>query len=181
MASRRLTAALIAGGVAVGCGLPVASAAAGAGLHVRDRLAFRHLDGARVKFGRELRVWCGPWAPDVPVPSIHVRVGSRSRTGGTAVWELDAVVADVKRRPVVRLPHAFVFDHPTGAQLFAAAGGDELNSDTEGSAGRIRFERVSCGRRMRIAFRVRARIGSEFSDGEPLKVRGSFRASTAPA
>ena len=88
-------------------------------------------------------------------------------------------MADVKRRPVVRLPNSFVFDHPRGAQLFATDGRNEANSDTQRSAGRIRFQRVSCGRRLRIAFRFDGRVGSEFSDGETLTVRGSFSASTA--
>jgi hypothetical protein len=131
-----------------------------------------------VAFAPEIRVWCGPWASDVPVPSIHVRVGRLPRTGPVAArWELHAVVADVKRRPVVRLPNAFVFDHPRGAQLFATDGSNEVNSDTDDSAGRIRFDSVRCGRRMRIAFRFTGRVGSEFFDGEPLTVRGSFRAS----
>jgi hypothetical protein len=116
----------------------------------------------------------------VRVPSIHVRVGRRTRSGDQALWELHAVVADVKRHPVVRLPNSFVFDEPRGAQLFAVDGANELNSDTEESAGRIRFDRVRCGRRMRIAFSARGRVGSEFSDGEALRVRGTFRASMSP-
>lgn len=124
-------------------------------------------------FPRDVRVWCGRWERDVRVPSIHVRVGSRTAPR----WELNAVVADVKRSPVVRLPHSFVFDHPTGAQFFATDGRNEVNSDTEESSGRIRFQRVSCGRRLRIAFTFNGRVGSEFGDGEPLVVRGSFSAS----
>jgi hypothetical protein len=107
------------------------------------------------------------------VPSIHVRVGDRLAPR----WELSAVVADVKRHPVVRLPHSFVFDHPTGARFFATDRSNEVNSDTEESSGRIRFQRVSCGRRLRIAFRFSGRVGSELGDGEPLIVRGSFSAS----
>jgi hypothetical protein len=110
----------------------------------------------------------------VKVPSIHVRVGGRR----TPAWELTAVVADVRRRRVVRLPNAFVFDHPKGALLFATDRRNELNSDTDDSTGSIRFGRVSCGRRLRISFRIDARLDSELSDGEPLTVRGSFSAST---
>jgi hypothetical protein len=163
--------AVIACGLATGVGLPVANAN---GLRVHDRLSWSRPDGTPVAFPRDVRVWCGRWSSDAKVPSIHVRVGS----GLTPRWELNAVVADVKRRPVVRLPHSFVFDHPTGAQLFAADRRNELNSDTERSTGRIRFQRISCGRRLRIAFRANGRVGSEFGDGEPLIVRGSFSAST---
>jgi hypothetical protein len=167
---RRITGALIVCGLAAGAGVP----AHAAGLRVRDRLIWTRPDGTRVAFRPDVRVWCGRWASDVPVPSIHVWVGvSRARH-----WELHAVVADVKRRPVVRLPNAFVFDHPKGALLFATDRGNELNSDTDDSSGSIRFQRVSCGRRLRIAFRFTGRVASELSDGEPLSVRGSFSAST---
>jgi hypothetical protein len=167
---RRFTAVLIA------CGLAAATAAepAGATLRVRDRLTFAHADRTPVAFGREVRVWCGRWASDVPVRSIHVIVGGR-----TPRWELHAVVADVRRKRVVALPNAFVFDHPRGALLFATEGPIEVNSDREESTGRIRFLRVGCGPRLRIAFRVSGHLGSELSDGEPLSVRGSFSASNA--
>ena len=171
---RPVTAALIL--IAAAC-LPV-DAASGAGLRVRDRLTWSHPDGTPLAFRPDVRVWCGRWERDVPVPSIHVRVGSRTPTGGTTFWELHAVVADVRRRPVVRLPNSFVFDHPKGALLFAVDGRNEVNTDTDPSTGSIRFQRVRCGKRLRIAFRVDGRAGSELSDGESLTVRGSFSAST---
>jgi hypothetical protein len=171
---------LIMSGLTAGASVPVETASGAAGLRVRDRLTWTQPDGTPVAFRPELRVWCGPWASDVAVPSIHVRVGSRSRAGLTH-WELHAVVADVRRRPVVRLPNAFVFDHPKGALLFATDGRNEVNSDTQRSSGRIRFLRAGCGRRLQIAFRLDGRLGSEFSDGEPITVRGSFSASTSRA
>ena len=167
---RWITAALIASGVAAGAVLPVEAAA---GLRVRDRLTWSQPDGTPVTFPRDVSVWCGRWERDVKVPSIHVRVGSRTAPR----WELNAVVADIRRRPVVRLPHAFSFDRPTGAQFFATDGRNELNSDTDESSGRIRFQRVGCGKRLRIAFTFNGRVGSEFGDGDPLTVRGSFSAS----
>jgi hypothetical protein len=171
---------LVVCGLMAGGSSTTETASGAAGLRVRDRLVWTQPDGTPVAFRPELRVWCGPWASDVPVPSIHVQVGARSRTGHTARWELHAVVADVRRRPVVRLPNTFVWNRPRGAQLFATDGRNEVNSDEEESTGRIRFDRVRCGRRLRIAFRFHGRVGSEFSDGEPLSVRGSFHASTSP-
>lgn len=161
--------------VVLGVPLPADAALAAPELRVRDRMAFAQPDGTPVPFRPDVRVWCGPWASDVRVPSIHVVAGARR----TPRWELHAVVADVKRRPVVRLPNSFVFDRPKGAQIFATDGRNEVNTVTEESSGRIRFTRVSCGRRLRIAFRVSGRAGSELSDLPPLTVRGSFSASTA--
>lgn len=178
MVRRPLALVLMTGGLTAGASVPVQTASGAAGLHVRDRLTWTRPDGTPLEFRPELRVWCGPWASDVRVPSIHVRVGTRSR-GGLTHWELHAVVADVRRRPLVRLPNAFVFDQPEGAQLFATDGRNEVNSDTERSSGRIRFLRAGCGRRLQVAFRAEARLGSELFDGEPIRVRGSFSASTA--
>jgi hypothetical protein len=169
---------LVVCGLAAGGGVPAESAWGAAGLRVRDRLVWTHPDGTPVAFRPEVRVRCGPWASDVRVPSIHVLVGRRSLSAGATWWELHAVVADVRRRRLWRLPNSFVFDHPKGAQLFAVDRPNELNSDTEESTGSIRFRRASCGRRLRLAFRVSARVGSELSDLEPLHVRGSFSASS---
>jgi hypothetical protein len=174
---RRLTAVLVACGLVAGAGLGVASASGAAGLSVRNRLVWERPDGTRLAVRPEVRVRCGPWASDVAVPSIHVFVGGRSSRRPSAWWELHAVVADVQRRPVVRLPNSFNFDEPKGAQLFAVDRRNELNSDQEESSGSIRFGRVACGPALRISFRVRGRVGSELFDGETLRVRGSFSAS----
>ena len=144
-------------------------------LRVDDRLTFTRADGSRVPFGPQIDVWCGRWEADVPTRSIHVRVGDGSPTG----WLVSAVVADVRRRPVVRFPHSFVFDQPEGARVFAVDGSNEVNSDTEESRGRIRFGRVRCGRTVRISFTIDGRLGSELGDLKPIAVRGSFSAAVS--
>ena len=84
---------------------------------------------------------------------------------------------DVRGWRVVRLPNAFVFDAPRGALLFAGVGGIEASSAEEEARGRIVFERARCGPRLRVRVRVDATLGSEFSDGEPLVVSGTFAAA----
>jgi hypothetical protein len=165
---------LVAGLVAAGL-LAGVSQADAAGLRVRDRIVFTNPDGTHPAIPPQVRVWCGRWDSDVPVQSIHVWVGDRPKSH----WELHAVVADVRRHRVVRLPHAFVFNHPRGALLFATDRGNEVNSDTEESTGQIRFGRVRCGRHLRISFRVNGSLGSELSDGDTVAVRGSFLAVTS--
>ena len=150
-----------------------ASPAAAHAITVDNGLVFARPDGTKVAYPSRVHVWCGPWEPDVPVRAIHVRVGVR----GKPYWELSAVPGDVTRRRVVRLPHSFVFDKPTGAQLFAVDGENELSSSEEEASGRITFRKARCGARLRIRFRVRATLGSEFFDGDPLTVRGTFAAS----
>ena len=165
---RRALPALVAGVTTAGIAAPASAA-----LRVSDGLTFTRPDGSRVDPARDVRVWCGPWEPDVPVRAVHVRVG----TDLAGAWSLSAVVADVRRRPVVHLPNDFVFDHPHGALLFANDGSNELSSAEEEATGTIRFGSVRCGRRLRVTFTVRATLGSEVS-GPPLTVRGRFTART---
>jgi hypothetical protein len=161
-------------GAAVSCLAAALSApAAVADVTVTNTLAFTRPDGSAVAFPQTVRVWCGRWEPDVRGRTLHVRVGGRR---AAAMWHLGALVDDVRRDPVVELPHAFVFDEPSGAQLFALDGTNELSSAEEEASGRIAFGRVRCGRRLAVRFRVGGALGSELSDGGPLNVRGSFSA-----
>lgn len=162
----RLPLALLA--ALLGAAIPATAAA----VTVENRLVFTRPDGTEVAYPSRVRVWCGPWERDVPVRAIHVQVGVR----GKPYWRMSAVVADVNRRRVVELPHSLVFDQPTGALLFAVDGTNELSSAEEEAAGRIVFRRARCGRRLSVRFRVTATLGSEYSDGQPLRVRGTFTA-----
>ena len=145
-----------------------------ADLRVTNTVAVTRADGSLVQFAQNVRVWCGRWERDVPRRTLHIRVGARDEP----FWQLSAVVADVRRRPVVRFPHSFVWNRPTGAQLFAVDGANEVSSSEEEASGRISFGTVRCGRRLAVRFRVRAVLGSEFFGLDPLTMRGSFRAST---
>ena len=147
-----------------------APAAAAPSLRVHD-----HLDWKGAGFPPDVRVWCGPWSADASNPSIHVLAGTRARH-----WQVDAVLADVQARPTIRFPHSFVFDHPRGAEVFAATPLHEVSSATDTARGKITFTRVSCKNGLRLAFHIDATLGSELSDGRPLRVTGTFSASVAP-
>jgi hypothetical protein len=144
-----------------------------ADLRVTSTVALARADGSAVQFAQNLRVWCGRWERDVPRRTLHIRAGARNG----AFWRLDAVVADVRRRPVVRFPHSFVWNKPTGAQLFAVEGNNEASSSEEEARGRISFDTIRCGRRLAVRFRVRAVLGSEFFGGDALTMHGLFYAS----
>jgi hypothetical protein len=158
--------------VVLACCAAVALAApAAAEMRVDNRLAFARPDGSAVAFPQKLRVWCGRWEEGVPRRTLHVFAGGRR--GG---WHLRAIVADVKRDPVVELPNTFVFDEPMGADLFATDTENELSTGEEEASGRITFGRVRCGRRLAVRFRVDGVLGSEFFEGDEWAVRGSFSA-----
>ena len=163
---KRLAIALLVVAAASG-----AAAAPAPAFQVDNRVVLTRGDGTPLPVAPKVRVWCGPWSSEVRKPAIHIRAGTRS-----GLWTLSAVVADVRRRPVVRFPHSFVFDKPTGAQLFAAGGRNEASTAEEESSGRITFSRVRCGSRLDVRFRVDAVMGSEFSDGTAIAIRGTFSA-----
>ena len=64
---RRALPALVAGVTTAGIAAPASAA-----LRVSDGLTFTRPDGSRVDPARDVRVWCGPWEPDVPVRTGHV-------------------------------------------------------------------------------------------------------------
>ena len=146
---------------------------AAADIRVASTVALTRADGSAVQLAQNLRVWCGRWERDVPRRTLHISAGARRGP----FWRLDAVVADVRRRPVVHFPHSFVWNKPTGAQLFAVDGHNEVSSSEEEASGQISFGKVRCGQRLAVRFRVRAVLGSEFFDGDALTMRGSFQAS----
>src|SRR6476620_8959964 len=113
-------------------------------LRVRD-----HRDFKGAGFPPNVRVWCGPWSSEADEPSIHIVAGSRARH-----WQLDAVLADVQAHPTVRFPHAFVFDQPDGADLFAATPLHEASSSTDRARGKMTFTKASCKGGLRLAFRI---------------------------
>jgi hypothetical protein len=131
--------------------------AAAAGLTVESTVAFTRPDGSAVPLAQRVHVSCGRWERDVPVRSVRIRAGAR----GGPLWQLRAVVADVRRRPVVRFPHDFVWDRPSGAQLFAVDGENELSSAEEEASGTITFRKVRCGRRLDVRFDIDGVLGSE--------------------
>ncbi len=161
----RLAIALLAAATSV------VAADASAGVRIANNVVLVRADGTRVAVKPTIRAWCGPWSSEVRKPSVHVRAGTRS-----GLWTLSAVVADVRRRPMVRFPHSFVFDKPTRALLFAADGRNEASTAEEESRGQITFTRVRCGKRLDLRFRVDAVMGGEFSDGTPVAIRGTFSA-----
>ena len=170
---RLVLGALLLGASA--CGAASRAHDAAAAIRITSSVSLTRSDGSPVAVKQHVRVWCGRWARDVRTPAIHVRIGDPR---GPAVWRLSAVVADVRRRPVVRFPHSFVWNKPSRALIGGHDDRNEFTTAEEESSGRVVFSRVRCGRRLDVRFRVDAVMGSEFSDGTPVAIRGAFGART---
>ena len=137
---------------------------------VEGALTFTRPDGTRLAFGEQIRIWCGRWEPDVPVRAIHVLAGNQRRG---RFWLLSAVLADVKQPATVQLPNSFTSTKPEGALLFAVDRGEnELSSAVEEAHGTIVFKRAGCRPKPHVTFNVDATLGSEFFDGDPVRVEG---------
>lgn len=145
--------------------LAVAVAVLASAPAAQAKLVFEREDGTVLPTGKPL-VWCGPWAQDVATPTLHV---------GTPTWHLGAVRRDLLRGRAFTFPHSFVFDEPSNAELFVADPPNEAATDTERSRGRLFFTRISCRPGAPVEFRIDARVGSEFRDGDPITVSGRFR------
>lgn len=135
----------------------------------RDSLIFERADGTRIEFGGTTRVWCGPWEPgEVPAQSIHVVSGS-SRRG----WSLTAVVDDIAVGQPLTFPNTFIWNEPRGADLFVLDPPNEASTQSSESSGQIVFQALNC-RAGLVGFTIDAVVGSEFGNGPPVRVRGSF-------
>jgi hypothetical protein len=81
----------------------------------------------------------------------------------------------------MHFPVGFVYTRPRRAQVFVydAARDNELNSEDEDSRGIVRFSRFGCRLGQTVELEIAGIIGSEFSDGKPIRVSGRFRGVVA--
>ena len=141
---------------------------------VENSLAFERADGSRIQFTGQPQVWCGPWEEgEVPARTLHVRVGG---FGGEARWELRAVVDDVQPGQPLAFPNTFIWNQPEGVEIFVLDEPNELSTGSDRSSGSIAFSELECGEGGEVSFTIDAVLGSEFGDGPPVSVEGSFRA-----
>jgi hypothetical protein len=122
-----------------------------------------------VRFAGTPRAWCGPWESDVGRPSVHVALGT-----GKNHWHLSAVHRDLTIGRRIKFPNDFVWNRPRGALLFVADGESEASTAEEESSGSMVFSRVTCRRGGLVAFSIQGVLGSEFSDGESVRVSGTY-------
>lgn len=143
---------------------------------IRNDLAFTRQDGTRIEFTSATFVWCGPWEEgQVMVPTLHIVVGGTDRH-----WHLRTVVDDVVIGTPLSFPNEFIRDQPRNADLFINDPPNELSTQAGASSGQIVFQKLDCRSRGSVEFTIDAVIGSEFGDGPPVTVDGSFRAPLTP-
>jgi hypothetical protein len=146
---------------------------------VQNDLVFTRDDQSQMSFSSdaELFVWCGPWEEGkfpIDTPSLQVFFGDIAQP--EAGWYLRAVVADVTVGEPLLFPNFFIFDQPKDVSIFVFDSPNELSTSEDESSGSIVFQQFDCGSGGEVEFTIDAVIGSEFSDGTPVHVTGTFRA-----
>jgi hypothetical protein len=146
-----------------------------------NELVFTRANGSAVTFpaGAKSVAWCGPWDAelDLEMPTLHIFFGTPQPA---AYWSLSAVRADVRIGQPLAFPNSFVFNQPRNASLFVLDPPNEVSSAEGGSSGSITFEELNCALGGQVRFTIDAMLGSEFSDGAPIRVQGSFRGTIEP-
>lgn len=138
--------------------LAVSSAVAGAG----TGLVFRRADGSALAFTGDARSWCD-------ADGLHVlRFGGIHRSH----WQLGIERNRVLSGRTLR----FTWRNANGVEIFVldAKTRNEASEGAEGSHGRVVLRRATCVRGGRLEIAVSGVIASEFGDGKPIRVSGTF-------
>jgi hypothetical protein len=125
-------------------------------------LVFHRADGSIITLPKTVRTWCD-------------RDGLHAVGFGTlreSRWELGIVRTKVRSGAV--LPYSWT--RPNGVALFVfdAKTRNEASEGAEGSHGRVELRRASCVRGAQVVIKVSGVLASEFSDGQPVRVSGTF-------
>lgn len=140
---------------------------------VENNLVFERTDGSRIGFKPEVLIWCGAWEEgDVPVAAFHIRGWG----DGGRYWSLRAVLDDIEPGERIDFPNFYIWDEPAGVDIFIFDEPNELSTAQPESHGWIMFEKIECGAVGAVQFSIDAVLGSEYHDGDSLKVHGSLSA-----
>jgi hypothetical protein len=145
---------------------------------VENSLVFTRANQSRISFpsGALLFVWCGPWDDLVATPSLQVLFAAPNVFGSPGPsWHLQAVVSDVTVGNPVTFPNLFISEQPKKVDIFVLDPPNELSTNTSESSGSITFQKLTCGSGGEVQFSINATIGSEFGDGPPITMAGTFR------
>jgi hypothetical protein len=143
--------------------LALAGFAAAAG-----RPLFRRADGSAIVFPRDLRAWCDR-------TSLNVATAGTIRQSH---WELAVSRKHVHSGRVVR----FSWLRENGVIIFVydVKTRNEASQGAEGSRGIVRLRRATCRRGGSLVIELSGTIASEFSDGKPVRVSGTYRGRVGP-
>jgi hypothetical protein len=149
-------------------GVALLLAIAGSAAAAADSPLFRRADGTAIVFPGAVRAWCG---------TKNLNVLNLARRIRQSRWQLEIARKHVHGRRVVR----FSWHSANGIRIFVydAKTHNEASEGAEGSHGVITLRRATCRRGGTLVVRVSGTIASEFSDGTPVRVSGTYRGRVA--
>jgi len=125
---------------------------------------FRRANGSAIVFSGTVRAWCD--AKRLSVFSLAAKL-RQSR------WQLQIARKHLHPGGVVR----FSWRHANGIGIFVYDGKtrNEASDGAEGSHGTVTLRRASCRLGHVVEIGLSGTIASEFSDGKPVRVSGTYR------
>jgi hypothetical protein len=129
-----------------------------------DSPLFRRANGSAIVFPGIVRAWCD--AKRLNIFSLPSKL-RQSR------WQLQIARKHVHPGEVVR----YSWRHANGIGIFVYDGKtrNEASEGAEGSHGTVTLRRASCRRGGAVEIGLSGTIASEFSDGKPVGVSGTYR------
>lgn len=128
-----------------------------------DSPLFRRVDGSAIVFSGVVRAWCD--ATSLNVVSLGRIQQSR--------WQLQLARSGVRAGRVIRF--SWRRANGVGVFVFDAKTHNEGSEGAEGSSGIVTLRRATCRRGGALEIGLSGTIASEFSDGKPIRVSGTYR------
>jgi hypothetical protein len=139
--------------------LALAGSAAGA-----ESPHFRRTNGSAIVFPGEVRAWCD---------GKRLNVFSLARTVRQSRWQLEIARKQVHPGRVIRF--SWRRANGIGIFVFDAKAHNEASEGAEGSHGMVTLRRATCLRGHVVEIGLSGTIASEFSDGKPIRMSGTYR------
>jgi hypothetical protein len=129
---------------------------------------FRRADGSAIVFPGAVRAWCD---------GKSLNVASLGRRMRDSRWQLEIARKRLHPRRVLR----FSWRRANGVGIFVFDGKtrNEASEGPEGSRGTVTLRRVTCRRGGLLRIGLSGTIASEFSDGKPVRVSGTYRGTVS--
>ena len=125
---------------------------------------FRRADGSAIGFPGSVRAWCD---------AKRLNVVTLARSSGQSRWQLQIGRKQVHPRRVVRF--SWRRANGIGVFVFDAKTHNEASEGAEGSHGMVTLRRATCRRGHMVEIGLSGTIASEFSDGKPVRMSGTYR------
>jgi hypothetical protein len=131
---------------------------------------FRRTDGSTIVFLGTVRAWCDAKSLEVATLGPGIR---QSR------WQLE--VPRKSLRPGHTISFSWRRANGIGIFVFDAKTHNEASEGAEGSRGAVTLRRATCRRGGSLEIGVSGTIASEFGDGKPIRVSGTYRGTVGSA